>query len=191
VISTVARLVEKKGHEWSLRALSRVKDQVPNIRYLIAGSGPKEDDLKRLVEHLRIADNVRFLGMLDDREVLEVYRRSDVFVLPSTTASDGDMEGQALVLQEAQATGLPVVSTLHNGIPEGVVEGETGFLVSERDADSLADRILRLALDADLRTRMGRRARDFVQAKYEISEVCRQLVGIYERALAGTRERAG
>jgi colanic acid/amylovoran biosynthesis glycosyltransferase len=182
VMSTVARLVEKKGHEWALRALAQVRHDLPGLRYLIGGEGPKEEELRRLVAELGLGDVVQFLGLLDANEVLDVYRRSDFFVLPSVTAADGDMEGQGLVLQEAQATGLPVIATLHDGFPEGVVDGETGFLVPERDPGAIAQRVAALATDAPLRLRMGAAARKFVEKKYEIADISRQIVETYNEA---------
>jgi colanic acid/amylovoran biosynthesis glycosyltransferase len=182
VMSTVARLVEKKGHEWALQALAQARRDLPRLRYLIGGEGPRDADLRRLVAELDLGDIVEFLGLLDADEVLDVYRRSDFFVLPSVTAADGDMEGQGLVLQEAQATGLPVIATLHNGFPEGVVDGETGFLVPERDPDAIAQRVVALATDAPLRQRMGAAARSFVEKKYEIAGICRDLVETYREA---------
>lgn len=182
VISTVARLVEKKGHEWALEALAQVRRNLPHLRYLIGGEGPKEAYLRNRVDELGLGDIVEFLGLLDAKEVLEVYRRSDFFVLPSVTAADGDMEGQGLVLQEAQATGLPVIATQHNGFPEGIIEGETGFLVPERDPDAIAQRLMVLATDLALRLRMGAAARRFVEKKYEIAGICRQLVETYREA---------
>jgi colanic acid/amylovoran biosynthesis glycosyltransferase len=187
VMSTIARLVEKKGHEWALRALARARRDVPRLRYLIGGDGPMAADLRRLVAELGLADIVEFLGLLDAREVLAVYRRSDFFVLPSVTAANGDMEGQGLVLQEAQATGLPVIATLHDGFPEGVADGKTGFLVPERDPEAIAQRIVVLAADAQLRQRMGDAARRFVEKKYELAGICRQLLDTYREAVEVAR----
>jgi colanic acid/amylovoran biosynthesis glycosyltransferase len=189
VMSTVARLVEKKGHEWALRALVKARRDLLGLRYLIGGDGPTYTDLRRLVVELGLGDIVEFLGLLDADEVLDVYRRSDFFILPSVTAVDGDMEGQGLVLQEAQATGLPVIATLHNGFPEGVVDGETGFLVPERDPAAITQRIITLAGDAPLRQRMGAAARRFVEKKYEIAGICRKLIETYREAVEVARGR--
>jgi colanic acid/amylovoran biosynthesis glycosyltransferase len=93
------------------------------------------------------------------------------------------MEGQGLVLQEAQATGLPVIATLHNGFPEGIIDGETGFLVPERDPDAIAQRVIALASDPPLRLRMGAAARRFVEKKYKIAGICRRLIDVYTEAV--------
>jgi colanic acid/amylovoran biosynthesis glycosyltransferase len=90
------------------------------------------------------------------------------------------MEGQGLVLQEAQALGLPVVSTLHNGIPEGVLNGKSGFLVPEKNSKSLAERIIALLQDKELRQKMGETGRQFVREKYDIPVIVKQYNAYYE-----------
>lgn len=180
-ILTVGRLVEKKGYRYSIEAFAAVKRQYPEAEYLVAGDGPELPDLQRLAARLGVAESVRFLGAQSDGEVAALYRSAAVFVLPSVTASDGDMEGQGLVLQEAQGCALPVVSTLHNGIPEGVRDGETGFLVAERDPGALAAAISRLLANSALRERMGRAGRAFVSAAYDTPVLTKRLIELYER----------
>ncbi len=112
-------------------------------------------------------------------QVAELYRSSHLFLLPSVTAGDGDMEGQGLVLQEAQAAGLPVVSTRHNGIPEGVRDGETGFLVPERDPAALAERLTYLVEHPEVWPAMGHAGRALVEAEFDIEILNDHLVDIY------------
>ncbi len=176
---TVGRLVEKKGHRYTLEAVAKLADRFPDLRYLVAGDGPLRGDLEARSRRLGIADRVDFLGACDYATVKDLYGRATVFALPSVTASDGDREGQGLVLQEAQARGLPVVSTLHNGIPDGVVDGETGFLVPEEDTDALADRLGLLLSDAELRERMGRAGRAFVERRYDSGSIASALMELY------------
>ena len=108
-----------------------------------------------------------------------LYSGATVFCLPSVTAASGDMEGQGLVLQEAQACGIPVVSTLHNGIPDGVLDGISGFLVPEKDPRSLADRIASILSDPALGARMGSAGREFALSKYDIAGLTARLLGFY------------
>ena len=188
-ILTVARLVEKKGLKYSIRAVAHVAREYPElgISYRIAGAGPLEDALRSLVRELGAVRTVTFLGPCDRAEVRRLYQQAHVFVLASVTASNGDMEGQGLVLQEAQAAALPVVSTVHNGIPEGVLDGVSGFLVPERDVEALAGRIEQLVRDPQLRARMGREGRAFVKQHYDIERLNDRLVGIY-RSLTTTQQ---
>lgn len=182
-IITIARLVEKKGIEYAIKAIAKVAENHPNIIYNIAGDGPLRESLEKLILDLKISDNVKLLGWMTQEQVRQLYVDSHIFVLPSVTAATGDREGQALVLQEAQAMGLPVVSTLHNGIPEGVLEGKSGFLVPERDVDALAEKIGYLVENPEIWTQMGQHGRKFVEERYDIKQLNKQLVEMYEKLL--------
>jgi colanic acid/amylovoran biosynthesis glycosyltransferase len=145
----------------------------------MAGDGTLMADLKSRAEELGIADCCHFLGLCDGGQVRELYATASVFTLPSVTASNGDMEGQGLVIQEAQICGLPVVTTWHNGIPDGLIDGTTGYLVHERDVDALADRLVELLSDDALRARMGTAGREFVAGKYDIGVITKNLMEYY------------
>jgi colanic acid/amylovoran biosynthesis glycosyltransferase len=108
---------------------------------------------------------------------------SHLFVLPSVTASDGDQEGIPVSLMEAQASGLPVLSTRHSGIPELVADGKSGILVPERDADSLTAGLLRLIEHPQDWPRMGRAGRRLVEQSFNLSTLLPDLVNLYEQTL--------
>lgn len=182
-ILTVARLVEKKGIEYSLRAFAKLVQKYPNIMYQIVGEGPMRESLENLIAELSLGDRVKLLGAKTPQELLELYGQSDIFVLSSVTAADGDREGQGLVLQEAQAIGLPVLSTLHNGIPDGVLDGISGFLVPERDVDALADKLEYLIAHPERWPEMGRAGRAYVEERYDINKLNDRLEEIYQQLL--------
>jgi len=188
-ILTIGRLVEKKGHQYAIRAIAKISEKYKNIEYLIGGEGPLRDKLESLVSDLKIKNYVKFLGAVDQDEVLELYRIAHIFILPSVTASDGDQEGQGLVVQEAQACGLPVISTLHNGIPEGVIDGKTSFLVPERDVDALAERLEYLIQHSEIWPEMGYAGRKFVEEHYNVNRLNEKLVRIYHKLLRSRKER--
>jgi colanic acid/amylovoran biosynthesis glycosyltransferase len=104
---------------------------------------------------------------------------------PSVTAESGDEEGIPGVIMEAFTQGLPVVSTYHAGIPEVVKDGESGFLVPERDVDALVERLERLIEDPELRLIMGRNGRHFVEEQYDIDKLNDRLVRVYRQLLDG------
>ncbi len=104
-------------------------------------------------------------------------------MLPSVTASNGDREGQGLVLQEAQMAGLPVLSTWHNGIPDGVLDGQTGFLVPEKDVDSLAEKLEYLIQNRVLWPQIGHAGQEFVRNKFDVNIVVDKLISLYERLI--------
>lgn len=182
-ILTVGRLVEKKGYEYTIRAIAKLVDKHIDIRYIIAGNGPLRGELESVVSELGIQNCVTFLGAVDENEVLSLYQQAHIFVLSSITAKNGDQEGQALVLQEAQASGLPVVSTLHNGIPDGVLDNRSGFLVPERDVNMLAEKIEYLIEHPGVWAIMGKTGREFVEKNYDIKVLSQKLVEIYKNLL--------
>jgi colanic acid/amylovoran biosynthesis glycosyltransferase len=179
-ILTVGRFVEKKGYAFSLSAVALLKAAGIDFIYNIIGDGPLLAEMERQVTALGIQEQVVFHGALMQDRVKEFYRESHVFMLPSVTAANGDTEGQGLVLQEAQAIGLPIVATLHNGFPDSIVDGSTGFLVPEKDPKALFDRLLQLSQDELLCQEMGRRGRQFVEKNFDAQQIGQQLNALYE-----------
>lgn len=182
-IITVARLVEKKGLEYSIKAVAKVLKSYPNIEYYIVGDGELRPKLLQLIKLLDLDEKVKLLGWMNEEEVRRLYQDAHIFILSSVTASDGDMEGQGLVLQEAQAMGLPVLSTLHNGIPDGVLDGKSGFLVPEKDVDALAERLQYLIDRPEIWAEMGKVGRDYVEQHYDINKLSDRLVKLYQKLL--------
>lgn len=183
-MATTARLVEKKGLEYSIRAVAKVYEslKIP-LKYKIGGEGPLRPILQDLIRELGMDNQIELIGWIDQKEYVELLEESHIFILPSVTAEDGNKEGQALVNQEAQAVGLPVISTDHNGIPEGILDGKSGFIVPERDVDALAETIEFLATHPECWVTMGAAGREFVEKNYEIDRLNGQLLEIYEGLL--------
>lgn len=183
ILLTVARLVEKKGIEYSLRSFAEFKDRVA-AEYRIIGDGPLRASLEELARHLGIGDYVRFLGAGTKRDVQREMERADVFVLSSVTASDGDQEGLPVSLIEAQAMGLPVVSSHHAGIPELVVDGVTGLLAREKDVTGLAGNLEKLVSDPRLRQQFSVNARERVCREFDIERLNDKLTDVFLTATA-------
>jgi colanic acid/amylovoran biosynthesis glycosyltransferase len=182
-ILTVGRFVEKKGHQYAIRAVALLKKTGVKFVYHLIGEGPLLDDSKALAKELNIYDDLIFHGAMMQNEVIKHYQQADVFLLPSVTAADGDTEGQGLVLQEAQAIGLPVIATLHNGFPDSIIDGTTGFLVRERDANALFEKLMLLAGDGELRNKMGRLGRTFVESHFDARIIGKELTAVYNKLL--------
>ncbi|MFH1459641.1 MAG: glycosyltransferase [Candidatus Omnitrophota bacterium] len=178
---TLGRLVEKKGHKYTLKALKEILMENRNIMYTIAGDGPLREELEKLTDELGIKDNVIFLGKVDQSEAVKLYNQAHIFILTSVTAANSDREGQALVLQEAQACGIPVIATLHNGIPEGVLDGESGFLVPERNVDILVEKLKTLIENPQIWGTMGKCGQEFVQKKFDADILNLQLIKVYKK----------
>jgi colanic acid/amylovoran/stewartan biosynthesis glycosyltransferase WcaL/AmsK/CpsK len=178
-LATVARLTEKKGLEYSIRAVAKLTRRFEKLEYSIIGDGDLRPELTRLIESLGVGSSVRLLGWRAQEEVKTLLDRSHVFVLASVESRDGDIEGLPVVLQEAQAMGLPVVCTQHSGIPEGILDGKSGFLVPERDADALADRIAEVISRPEGWPEMGRQGRAFIETEYDLEKRNDALVELY------------
>ncbi len=184
-ILTVARLVEKKGVQYGIQALAKVLKKYPHVEYKIAGDGPLKTELKSLMDRLNLNDHVQLLGWKRHDEIVELMHSADILLAPSVTSKDGDLEGIPVVLMEALAQGLPVLSTRHSGIPELVRDGQFGFLVPERDVDALAEKLEYLIEHPERWSEMGRAGRDYVTRYYNIDKLNDQLVNLYRRLLDG------
>lgn len=180
---TVGRLVEKKGIEYAIASVAKVAKKYPNILYRIVGDGALRASLEAQILELGISDCVQLLGWMTQEQVRQLYTDSHIFILSSVTAANGDREGQGLVLQEAQAMGLPVLSTLHNGIPEGVLDRKSGFLVPERDADALAEKLSYLIENPEVWPAMGKAGREYVEERYNIKHLNEQLIELYQNLI--------
>jgi colanic acid/amylovoran biosynthesis glycosyltransferase len=178
---TISRLVEKKGVEYTLFALSRLLEEHKKIKYLIAGDGPLRDQLEKLSIELNLAEYVEFMGAVNDEEVKTLLQEAHVFVLPSITAQDGEQEGTPTVLVEAQACGLPVISTFHSGIPEMIVDGSSGFLVPEKNIDALAEKIEYFIDHPEAMLEMGSYGRKLVDDNFNVRKLNQKLVDIYSQ----------
>jgi len=180
-ILTVARLVEKKGVEYGIRAVCKLLPAFPNVEYLIAGDGPLKNDLQRLVEKLGLGRKVKLLGWMSQGEIVDLMENAHIMLAPSVTSKEGDQEGIPVALMEALAMGLPVVSTYHSGIPELVKDGESGLLAPERDVDALAEKLRQLIENPSVWPEMGRAGRSFVEQHYNIDKLNDRLVDIFKK----------
>ncbi len=164
---SVARLTEKKGIEFALRALASPRLQGASLHYDVVGDGPLRESLEQLARRLDVERRVSFHGGLPREKVDALRKRAHVLLAPSVTAADGDQEGIPIAIMEAMASGMPVVSTVHTGIPELVADGVTGQLVKERDVDGTAAAIARVLGDHARWPDIGLAARRIVETRYD------------------------
>jgi phosphatidylinositol alpha-1,6-mannosyltransferase len=157
----VGRLVRRKGADDLIDAFRSVSGDFPAWRLEIVGDGPEKKRLEQLVADLGLGEKVEFFGSLRESALHERYGLCDVVAMPSKRLRD-DVEGFGTVFLEAGIFGKPSVGTLSGGIPESIVDGETGILVREGDARQLGEALKRLMSDPELRSRMGGRARERV-----------------------------
>jgi len=181
-VLSVGRLVEMKGHEYSIRAMARLRDRQPAVRLDIVGDGPLRAELEALVARLGLGGVVQLHGALPANEVRRLMAEAHLFLLASVEPREGDQEGQTLVLQEAQASGLPVVATDHGPFPEILVPDVSAMLVPERDPDALAGALSELAGRPERWAEMGRAGRAHVEHHYDAGRRARELAGVLEEA---------
>jgi colanic acid/amylovoran biosynthesis glycosyltransferase len=179
---TVARIVEKKGIEFSIRAVAHLLREGYRLQYEVIGDGPLRESLMKLTGELGAQRAVTFVGARDGSYVRQQMGQSDLFVLASVTAADGDTEGAPVSLLEAQACGIPVVATRHAGIPEIVADGKSGLLAPERDVLALVGALRHVLDNPGLWPSMGRHGREYVERRHDLSSLNRQLVELYHEA---------
>ena len=182
---TIARLIEKKGIQYAVQAVGVALKKYPNIEYCVVGDGPLKITLKGLIEELNIGNNVKLLGWKQQEEILELMKNTDILIAPSVVSEDGDEEGIPVVLMEALAQGIPVLSTQHSGIPEVVEDGKSGFLVPERDVDALAEKLVFFIEHPESWTKMGQAGREYVEKCYNIDTLNDKLVDLYQHLIDG------
>jgi glycosyltransferase involved in cell wall biosynthesis len=165
----VGRLVPDKGQVLLLEAVAQLRERGIAVELSLVGDGPEQGGLMRAAERLGIAGSVTFRGALSPAEVNSLYRTADVFCLPSFA------EGLPVVLMEAMAHGLPVVTTRIAGIAELVQDGVSGAVVAPGRADLVAEALARLGADPELRARWGDAGRARVRRDHDIESSARRL----------------
>nr|WP_284234481.1 glycosyltransferase [Arenivirga flava] len=178
----VGRFVEKKGLIELLEAVELLAERAP-LRVALIGDGPMKDEVAKKAAASRA--NIILLGALSPAEVAHHLAASRMLVAPSKQASDGDCEGLPTVVVEAAAAALPVVATLHSGIPEAVLDGRTGLLSPEGDVARLAANIMMLFENHNLASDLGRQGRAFVENAFDMSKQTAILETYYEDISAG------
>ncbi len=150
----IGRLVEKKGFDVLLNALAQLP---PDVHWHLThiGGGNLSKQLQKQARKLGIASRITWCRPQTQSVVLEAYRRADIFVLPCRPAANGDRDGLPNVLMEAQSQRLACISTLVGGVPEIIRDGETGLLVPPNDSVRLAEALMKLIRDPDLRNLLG------------------------------------
>jgi len=168
------RLVEKKGVRYLIDALPIVAKAHPRVSLVIAGDGQERPSLQKRVAEKGLENRVAFVGAVNNESLIEHYRRSDVVVFPSVVASGGDREGFGLVLVEALGCECATVVTDLPAMADIVTDGETGLVVPQKNAERLAESVIRLLSDPPLRARLGRSGRRHVVDRFDWSIVTAQ-----------------
>jgi glycosyltransferase involved in cell wall biosynthesis len=177
-VLAVGRAVPKKGFDTLIAALARVPDDI-DWQFTHIGGGGELKALRAAADAAGIGNRIDWRGAQSQTEVLAAYRASDVFALPCRIAADGDRDGLPNVLVEAQSQGVACISTPISGIPELIIDGETGLLVPPDDPDALAQAIARLARDDDLRVRLAQAGAERVHTAFDMTTGITELASLF------------
>jgi glycosyltransferase involved in cell wall biosynthesis len=175
MILFVGRLYSRKGLPTLLQAAREVVKDFTDAQFVISGGGFKqnEEKLRKLARQKAIEDNVSFVGYFPDENLPNLYAAADVFVLPAL------YENFPFAILEAMSTGLPVISTQVGGIPELVIDKQSGLLTEPGNHEQLADAIVRLLQDSNFAEKLGRKARQLVEEKFAWPLITRQVIDLY------------
>ncbi len=189
LILAIGRLVEKKGFQYLIQACEVLKSQSKRFRCEFVGSGPLEGELRAEIARRDLNDCVYLTGPATTEEVAARIRDARVIAVPCVIADDGDRDGMPTVLLEAMALGTPCVSTDVTGIPEIIVNEQTGLIVKQRDAETLALACSRLLSDAHLRQSISLNARLVIDEQFNSHVNCRELRRLFRKAVSKKNER--
>lgn len=188
----VGRLTAKKAPVTLVRSFAMARERLApqiDLRLTIAGDGELAAPTRAEVERLRLGHCVRMLGAVPSTEVPKLLHDAHVYVQHCRTAPNGDMEGLGLSFVEAAATGLPIVSTLHNGIPDAVLHGRSGLLSPEGDEEAMARNLAAVAADPGLWSEMGRQGRLHVESEFSLESTVCGLVAQLRAMVSSSRAR--
>ncbi len=174
----VGNLIPRKGLPFLVEAAKKIVKHQPETKFLIAGVGPLKNYLINIIQDAKLTTNFMFMGRVNEKILPALYNCADVFVLPSI------QEGQGIVLLEAQASGIPVVGFDIGGVKEAVRNGETGLLVKAEESEALADSLIKLLDERDLRQRMGVNGRKFVVDNFTWDICAQKMLTVYREVLA-------
>ena len=167
IILCVGRLVQRKGQDVLIKALSKVRGQFPNAQLVIAGSGNYEERLRALAKKEGVAQSVSFLGRVPFEDLPALFRSADIFASPTRERFAGlEVEGLGIVYLEASASGVPVIAGDSGGSPDAVQQDVTGKVVAGSDIDGVAYALTELLADAQLRAQMGSAGRLWMESQW-------------------------
>lgn len=178
-ILCVASFEEVKGHQYLLEACKALEERGVDFECHLVGYGPRKEEVERQIAQLKLQGRIIIHGGLPRREVIRMLAEADVKALASVPTRGGKREGIPVVLMEAMACGLPVVSSKLSGIPEVVADGRSGFLVNPRDVRGIADSLYKLYRSPELRHAMGQAGREIVLKEFDLRRNAKSLTDLF------------
>ncbi len=186
LILSVGRLREKKGFATLIQSCALLKDRGLSFKCEIVGYGEDQEKLQRQIDDSGLRNLVELVGTMNHDQLIELYRKARLFVLPCQVTANGDRDGIPNVLLEAMAMEVPVVTTDVSGIPEVIVDNENGLLVPPQKPSVLADRIEAVIENDSLRQRLGKNGRETVKALFDNDKNLELVFGLLNRTVQAT-----
>lgn len=182
----VGRMVEKKGFEFAIRAVSYLVQSGTSVTLNLFGDGPLMPKMKSLVEELKLNSFVHFHGYVPVNEIITRLAEHALLLAPSVEAADGDMEGLPNTILEAMAAGIPVIASYHAAIPEAIQHKKTGFLTKERDSAALAEQLKDILEGKYDLEQIRSEARKRIENEYSVTTMVQETEQIYSKLIAAS-----
>jgi glycosyltransferase involved in cell wall biosynthesis len=189
---TVGRFHTDKGQQYVLQALPKLIELGYNLHYTMVGAGPERDNLEKMIVTLNLQKHVTLYTSISEQKLKEIYSRAHIFVFPSLTDKTGfHEETQGVAIQEAQASGLIVIATKTGGIPECVEDGQSAFLVEDRNPTVMADKIQWIIDNPQQWNEWQHNARQYVETHFDIDVIGKRLMKIYADTITRHQQHQG
>lgn len=166
----IGRFVDKKAPYYLILAFKKVVEKYPDYQLLMAGDGVLLNTCKNLIKYYNLDKNIILLGIIKPEEYMNILSESLAFIQHSITAENGDMEGTPVGVLEASGAGIPIVSTIHAGIPDVVIHKKTGLLCAEHDIDAMADNMIKLIGNKELAIEMGKAGKENIKLNFNMDK---------------------
>lgn len=176
---SVGRFIQKKGIQYALQAFAQIAKKHKNVHFTIVGDGPERENFELMIKELNISKKVTILGWKSQRKIISILSKSHIFLLPSITHINGNIEGIPNALKEAMAMGLISIATWHTGIPELIQNGISGFLVPEKDTSALVKAIKYVMNNPNKWKLIGLSAREKIKQEFESKKLAQKLEKIF------------
>lgn len=182
ILMSVGRLSQEKGFNYAVEAVAKLLNQL-DFEYRIIGEGPEQARLKKLARDSNLSQHIRFLGFMNHDSLVHQFREAHILLVPSITAMNRCAETQGLVVQEAQAMGIPVIATRAGAIPEFIIDGRTGLLVEEKKPIEMAEKVVYLYNHTEKYTEISVAGRKYVEEFFDTRKIEEKLINYYRELL--------
>jgi glycosyltransferase involved in cell wall biosynthesis len=184
-VLAIGKFIPRKGFEYLIEAFNHIvhQRQITNIKLRIGGRGPLRSNYDKMIDQYSLSDYIGFLEYIRDEDIPSYYSEADIFVLPSIVDERGDTEGLGVVFLEANACGTPVIGSKIGGILDVIKDGVNGFYVQQKNVLDIAEKIIKLAGDEELRQQMGEAGRRIVEENFNWDHLAKRILQIYDSLL--------